>query len=188
MSRLDYRVDEWDPHMRDYLKQLSSRKPIIFTGDLNCAHLDIDMFNPKGKRTCTEAGLTPRERASFSAMLERADLVDAFRYFYPEAKGQFTYWHLRTFARNRNHGLRLDYFLCSRGLFPNPHKTLPDPHKANDTASVALTDNEVKSNDNSAPSNSNSEDGAPSIADCFILHEETVGCSDHCPVILVVKI
>ena len=68
--------------MRRYLNRLSARKPVVFTGDLNCGHLDIDMYNPHGKHTPQQAGLTPRERASFSMLLS-TNFRDAFRFFYP---------------------------------------------------------------------------------------------------------
>ena len=102
--RLDYRVNEWDEHVRKYLQALAIRKPVIFAGDLNVGHLDLDIHNPTAKHIAKQAGLTPRERESFSKLLApSSDLsdprsqpfVDAFRYFYPDAKGQFTYWSQR---------------------------------------------------------------------------------------------
>eukprot|EP01036_Dinobryon_divergens_P030396 gene30396-39636_t len=173
LRRLDYRVDEWDPYMRKYLQTLGSRKPVIFAGDMNVGHLDIDIHNPTAKHIAKQAGLTPRERASFSQLLATPSsltdpssrpFVDAFRYFHPNAKGQFTYWSQRTFARKDNRGLRLDYFVCSGDLFP------PRSAASDDVAAVA------------------SPAASLQVVDSFIVHDETVGCSDHCPIGLVVKL
>lgn len=107
LRRLDYRVDEWDPYMRKYLQTLGSRKPVIFAGDMNVGHLDIDIHNPTAKHIAKQAGLTPRERASFSQLLatpssltdpSSRSFVDAFRYFHPDEKGQFTYWSQRVMS------------------------------------------------------------------------------------------
>lgn len=102
LVRLDYRVNEWDPHVRRYLQALSARKPVIFAGDMNVGHLDVDIHNPTAKHISKQAGLTPRERESFSQLLATPSsshhsdtFVDAFRFFHPDAKGQFTYWSQR---------------------------------------------------------------------------------------------
>lgn len=113
LERLDFRVEEWDPYMRSYLQQLREKKPVIYCGDLNCGHLDLDIHNPAAKHIPKQAGLTPRERSSFQILLDSGGFKDALRYFYPTATGQFTYWSKRANGRPFNKGLRLDYFLCS---------------------------------------------------------------------------
>lgn len=192
--------------MRAYLRKLSARKPVIYTGDLNCGHLDLDMHNPGAKHIVKQAGLTPVERAAFSQMLQECGFRDAFRHLYPstccaaccgsvlyvrcggvhsaagrqqvclnnrltysnlssfataDAKGQFTYWSQRLFHRGPNKGLRLDYFICSDNMFP-------------DTAAGASTGSAVSR--------------TVTVHDSYILHEDTVGCSDHCPVVLVARL
>jgi exonuclease III len=82
LKRLDYRVKEWDPYMRDYLVSLRARKPVIFTGDLNVGHLDLDIHNPTAKHIAKQSGLTPEERNSFSVLLS-SGFKDAFRFLYP---------------------------------------------------------------------------------------------------------
>jgi exonuclease III len=72
-----------EPHMRGYLKKLSSRKPVVYTGDLNCGHLDLDIHNPEAKHIAKQSGLTPQERQAFTQMLEETKYRDAFRYFHP---------------------------------------------------------------------------------------------------------
>ena len=74
-----------EPHMRAYLKKLSLRKPVVFTGDLNCGHLDVDIYNPEAKHIVKQAGLTPQERQAFTKMVA-SDFQDAFRFFYPGSK------------------------------------------------------------------------------------------------------
>ena len=82
LDRLDYRVNDWDPFLRDYMTTLAVSKPVILAGDLNVGHLDIDIHNPGAKHISKQAGLTPQERQSFSLLLEK-DFKDAFRFFYP---------------------------------------------------------------------------------------------------------
>ncbi|CAN0164926.1 unnamed protein product [Ectocarpus fasciculatus] len=116
LERLDYRVDEWFvEHRLAYLKKLNESKPVVYCGDLNVAHLDLDIYNFDAKHIVKQSGCTPRERAAFGEMLETG-FVDAFRHFHPDASGHYTYWSMRTFARNSNKGLRLDYFVCSSDL------------------------------------------------------------------------
>lgn len=81
--RLDYRVKQWDPWVRQYLSKLNQRKPVVFTGDLNVGYLDLDIHNPTAKHIDKQAGLTPQERQSHSELLESTNFKDAFRYFYP---------------------------------------------------------------------------------------------------------
>ena len=91
---------------------------MILTGDLNVAHLDSDIYNYDAKHIAKQAGCTPVERKSFGEVyLEKGEFIDGFRHFYPEAKGNFTYWSQRSGNRKVNRGLRLDYFICSPSLF-----------------------------------------------------------------------
>lgn len=136
LDRLDFRVDEWDPAVRTYLKTLEETKPVIFLGDLNVAHLDEDIYNPDAKHIAKQAGLTPRERHSFGLMLGEG-FVDAFRYFYPAVRGHYTYWSKRTGARKSNSGLRLDYFVCSESLFSDAADASVAVHDSHILADVA---------------------------------------------------
>lgn len=115
--RLDFRVNHWDPDLVAYIKTLETRKPVIFGGDLNVAHLDMDIYNVSAAHIKKSAGCTPQERQSFSNMLDQG-FVDTFRHFHPDAAGCYTYFSGRNpAARRENKGLRLDYFLCSRTLY-----------------------------------------------------------------------
>ena len=82
LDRLEYRLSEWDPFLRNYLRERAAVKPVILAGDLNVGHLDIDIHNPSAKHIVKQAGLTPQERQSFGLLLEK-DFKDAFRFFYP---------------------------------------------------------------------------------------------------------
>jgi len=113
LEDLQYRTKEWDPDFFSYLKSLENKKPVILTGDLNCAILDIDVHNPK---TCVKsAGFTPEERGEFQKLLDHG-FVDSFRKIHPDEKGQFTYWSYRGNSKATNKGWRLDYFLLSQSL------------------------------------------------------------------------
>lgn len=163
LKRLDYRLNEWDPAFRALLTNIDAIRPVIMTGDLNCGFLDLDIHNPTAKHIVKQAGLTPQERASFALYFPpNGPFTDAFRHFHPEARGQFTYWSQRTFARGPNKGLRLDYFICSQRLF--------DSYEATEATETAEGERKVR------------------VHDSYILHEETRGCSDHCPVMLVLEI
>jgi len=111
--RLDYRTGEWDVDFLAYVKNLESTKPVILCGDLNVAHLDIDLANPKTNRR--NAGFTDEERSRFTAILE-AGFVDSFRHFYPDEPARYSWWSYRAGARKRNIGWRIDYFCCSESL------------------------------------------------------------------------
>ena len=114
LDRLDYRVDVWDVDFRAYLAHLDAKKPVVFGGDLNVGHLDADIYNVSAPHVKKSAGLTPRERESWSATLAHgAGFVDTFRHFHPDVTGWFTYWSGRAGNRPRNRGLRLDYFAAS---------------------------------------------------------------------------
>ena len=112
LARLDYRMD-WDQAFSDYLSELDSEKPVIFCGDLNVAHENIDLKNWKTNRK--NAGFTDEERASFTALLNRG-FIDTFRYFYPTVEGVYSWWSYRFNARKNNAGWRIDYFCVSERL------------------------------------------------------------------------
>lgn len=112
LTRHGYRIDSWEPSFRAYVKELEKKKPVIFCGDLNVAHKEIDLANPKSN--VKNAGFTPEERARFSELLA-AGFVDVFREFEP-GPGHYTWWTYRNDARARNIGWRLDYFCASAVL------------------------------------------------------------------------
>lgn len=147
LERLHYRVTEWDPYIRSYLKDLKEKKPVVFAGDLNCGYEDLDIYNFDAKHISKQAGLTPAERNSFGEMLSQG-FFDALRHFHPDKKGQFTYWSQRANGRPVNKGIRLDYFVCS---------------------------NDMKG-------------GSVKVADSYILHSDTDGASDHCPIVIVLSV
>ena len=82
LKRLDYRINEWDPFLQNYMSSLQTTKPVVLAGDLNVAHLDLDIYNYEAKHIVKQAGLTPQERKSFQSFLDKG-FVDALRYFYP---------------------------------------------------------------------------------------------------------
>ncbi len=112
LKRLDYRM-QWEDDFLAYLKKLEQNKPVIFCGDLNVAHKEIDLKNPKTNRK--NAGFTDEERAKFTA-LATSGFLDTFRYFYPELEGAYSWWSYRFHAREKNAGWRIDYFLVSETL------------------------------------------------------------------------
>ena len=112
LRRLDYRM-KWEDDFRAYLKKLEEKKPVIVCGDLNVAHKEIDLKNPKTNRK--NAGFTDEERAKFTTLLE-SGFTDTFRYFYPEQEGIYSWWSYRFKAREKNSGWRIDYFLTSDSL------------------------------------------------------------------------
>ena len=112
LTRLEYRTQTWDIAFRKYLSKLDKNKPVIFCGDLNVAHEEIDLANPKSNRK--NAGFTDEERASFSQLL-KAGFVDSFRAFCTEG-GNYTWWSNFAKARERNIGWRIDYFGVSRKI------------------------------------------------------------------------
>ncbi len=109
LARIDYRV-EWENSFKDYVLQLDSKKPVIICGDLNVAHTEIDLKNPKSNRK--NAGFSDQERNKFTELLE-SGFVDSFRYIYPDAIEKYTWWSYRFNARANNAGWRIDYFLVS---------------------------------------------------------------------------
>ena len=112
LARLDYRM-EWEDAFLSYLKGLEVKKPVVFCGDLNVAHQEIDLKNPKTNRK--NAGFTDEERAKFSRLLENG-FIDTFRYFYPDLEGAYSWWSYRFHAREKNAGWHIDYFLVSPAL------------------------------------------------------------------------
>ena len=115
LKRLDYRM-EWEDDFRAYLKKLEETQPVIICGDLNVAHKEIDLKNPKTNRK--NAGFTDEEREKMTTLLE-AGFIDTFRYFYPEDEGRYSWWSYRFKAREKNAGWRIDYFLVSKALEKN---------------------------------------------------------------------
>ena len=111
-ARLDYRMD-WDDAFRAYVKSLDEKKPVIICGDLNVAHNEIDLKNPKTNRR--SAGFTDEERSKFTELLE-AGFVDSFRHFYPDMEGIYSWWSYRFKAREKNAGWRIDYYVTSESL------------------------------------------------------------------------
>ena len=112
LARLDYRM-KWEDDFRTYLKKLEETKPVIVTGDMNVAHKEIDLKNPKTNRK--NAGFTDEERQKFTELLD-AGFIDTFRYFYPEQTGIYSWWSYRFSARAKNAGWRIDYFCVSESL------------------------------------------------------------------------
>ena len=111
LKRLDYRM-KWEDDFLGYLKELEKTKPVVFCGDLNVAHEEIDLKNPKTNRK--NAGFTDEERSKMTALLD-AGFTDTFRYFYPE-QVTYSWWSYRFKAREKNAGWRIDYFICSDAL------------------------------------------------------------------------
>ena len=112
LKRLDYRM-KWEDDFRAYLKKLEKNKPVVFCGDLNVAHREIDLKNPKTNRR--NAGFTDEEREKMTKLLSDG-FIDTFRYFYPDREGIYSWWSYRFQARAKNAGWRIDYFLASECL------------------------------------------------------------------------
>ena len=112
LARLDYRM-RWEDAFLSYLKGLEEKKPIVFCGDLNVAHKEIDWKNPKTNRK--NAGFTDEERGKFSTLLGQG-FIDTYRYFYPDQEGIYSWWSYRFQARKKNAGWRIDYFCVSESL------------------------------------------------------------------------
>ena len=112
LERLSYRM-EWEDDFRHFLKQLESQKPVIVCSNLNVAHAEIDLKNPKQNRR--NAGFTDEERGKMSELLD-SGFTDTFRHFYPDKTGAYTWWSYMSKARTNNVGWRIDYFLCSNAL------------------------------------------------------------------------
>lgn len=109
LKRIDYRM-KWEDDLREYLSSLSRNKPVVYCGDLNVAHNEIDLKNPKSNRG--NAGFSDEEREKFSQLLA-AGFTDSFRYLYPDTEGAYSWWSYRFQARQKNAGWRIDYFVVS---------------------------------------------------------------------------
>ena len=114
LKRLDYRM-EWEDDLREYLMSLDRSKPVIYCGDLNVAHQEIDLKNPKTNRN--NAGFSDQEREKMTALLS-SGFTDSFRHLYPDATGVYSWWSYRFNARKNNAGWRIDYFFVSEELAP----------------------------------------------------------------------
>ena len=114
LARLDYRM-QWEDDFRAYLLELDRKKPVIVCGDLNVAHQEIDLKNPKTNRR--NAGFTDEERDKMTTLLQ-SGFTDSFRFFYPDVTGIYSWWSYRFKAREKNAGWRIDYFLVSDRLQP----------------------------------------------------------------------
>ncbi len=114
LRRLDYRM-QWEDDFRAYVKGLDQKKPVIICGDLNVAHQEIDLKNPKSNRK--NAGFTDEEREKFTILLQEG-FTDTFRYFYPDQTDIYSWWSYRFHAREKNAGWRIDYFVVSERLQP----------------------------------------------------------------------
>lgn len=112
LERLEYRM-EWEDDFRAFVKNLEKHKPVVICGDLNVAHKEIDLKNPKTNRR--NAGFTDEERGKMSELLE-SGFIDTFRHFYPTLEGAYSWWSYMGKARENNTGWRIDYFLCSTSL------------------------------------------------------------------------
>ena len=112
LKRLPYRM-QWEDDFREYLKTLDAKKPVVLCGDLNVAHNEIDLKNPKTNRK--NAGFSDEERAKMTVLLG-SGFTDTFRYFYPDAEGIYSWWSYRFKAREKNAGWRIDYFITSKRI------------------------------------------------------------------------
>ncbi|MBY8912080.1 exodeoxyribonuclease III [Bacillus sp. YC2] len=112
LERIDYRL-QWEADFKAYLQELDRKKPVILCGDLNVAHREIDLKNPKANRK--NAGFSDQERAAFTSLLE-GGFTDSFRYLHPKVEGAYSWWSYRLNARDKNIGWRLDYFIVSDRL------------------------------------------------------------------------
>lgn len=112
LARLDYRM-QWEKDFLAYIKKLEETKPVIYCGDLNVAHNEIDLKNPKTNHH--NAGFTDEERGAFSRVIE-SGMIDTYRYFYPDKKDIYSWWSYRFHAREKNAGWRIDYFVVSESL------------------------------------------------------------------------
>lgn len=136
LRRLPYRL-EWDAAFRAHLNRLALSKPVIFCGDLNVAHNEIDLARPKENRQT--AGFSDEERASFTELLQ-SGFIDTYRHLYPDKTGAYSWWSYRGGARERNVGWRIDYFGVSPALIGRLHKATIFPHiTGSDHCPVGIT-------------------------------------------------
>jgi exodeoxyribonuclease III len=126
LERLSYRVDEWD---KDFLQFIHQKRidrngvPVLWLGDLNVAHTNLEVWNDGAKHLAKQAGVTAEERASFQQQLDSGH-VDAFRRLHPKAAGHYSYWSMRAGNRVVNKGLRLDYFICDQDMFEEKSRVI----------------------------------------------------------------
>ena len=123
LARIDYRM-EWEDDLREYLLSLDKGKPVIYCGDLNVAHEEIDLKNPKTNRG--NAGFSDQEREKMTVLLS-SGFVDTFRLLYPDATGAYSWWSYRFHARENNAGWRIDYFIVSERLSGNVRQAAIHP-------------------------------------------------------------
>lgn len=123
LERLDYRTKEWDKDWIDFMREKQKSRPVLWLGDLNVAHTNLEVWNDGAKHLDTQAGVTPQERASFQEQLD-SGFIDAFRKLHPQAKGHYSYWSVRAGNRVPNKGLRLDYFICDPSFFDESSKVV----------------------------------------------------------------
>lgn len=121
LERLSERISEWEKHFLAYVNQLQTTKPVIIAGDLNVAHKEYDLHTTKGHNK--SAGYTPEERAAFTELLDKANLVDAWRHQHPEPERAYTYFSNFARSRENNKGWRIDYTLISKALLPKLQST-----------------------------------------------------------------
>jgi len=117
LERLDYRTEQWDKDLLNFVQTNKSKTPCIWLGDLNVAHTNLEVWNDGAKHLSKQAGVTEQERQSFQHQLDTSGFKDAFRALHPTAKGCYSYWSQRAGNREPNKGLRLDYFCCAPALF-----------------------------------------------------------------------
>lgn len=119
LARLDYRYNEWDPLFLKFVSDLEKKKPVVFCGDLNVAHKEIDIARPDANKTTAtkpgSPGFTDKERTGFDRILE-AGFIDTFRHLHPDKKDEYSWWSYRAAARERNVGWRIDYVCASPRL------------------------------------------------------------------------
>jgi exodeoxyribonuclease-3 len=136
LKRLEYRM-RWEDDFHDYLKNLQSSKPVILCGDLNVAHMEIDLKNPKTNHK--SAGFTDEERQKMTGLLS-AGFIDTFRHFNPDLAGAYTWWSYIRDARSRNAGWRIDYFLVSKHILHRVYEpVIYDQITGSDHCPVGLT-------------------------------------------------
>lgn len=134
LQRLQYRTKSWDPKFRAHALRMMEKKPVIVTGDLNCARTELDLVN--AKRNEKVAGYTPEEREQLELLFKTTGLVDSFRALHPEER-RYSYWSYRSRARERNAGWRIDYFLVDPRL-KFKRSTILDQQMGSDHAPVQL--------------------------------------------------
>jgi exodeoxyribonuclease-3 len=123
LTRLEYRTESWDPAFRKFLHRLEKQKPVLFCGDLNVAHQEIDLANPKSNRR--NAGFTDEERGRFTELLD-SGFIDTFRQF-EKGGGHYTWWSLQPGCRARNIGWRVDYWIASQKLLGKLKRSWIEP-------------------------------------------------------------